>query len=124
MAMVTRWISGAIVANWRALPVVLMLVIWFFFSGFRSILKTKQRRAVKEALLCCFCFGVLFSLMCFGCYGLVDPANKLVRPGAVPVGADALARFAFFGYASLAVAVAAGLLLEWQSRRGAPLERA
>jgi hypothetical protein len=111
----TKLISWAIVQYWRALPLVAALVFWLLASGFRTVLRQREQRLVREALLCASCFGLLFSLACFGCYGLVDPANGLAR---VPASPAALGRFATFGYASFAVAALAGAWLEVLLRRG------
>ena len=112
----TKWISELMVIYWKALPIFAMALLWLFFTGFRFILKTKEQRLLRETLLCFFCFGLGLAFLCFGTYGLVDPANGLARPGAAPVGEAALLRFEWMGYSSLAVALVAGMLLELSFR--------
>ena len=114
----TKLISSAIVSYWRLLPVLLVCALWVFFAGTKQIRKLKRRRLIREALLLCAVFGFLFALTCFGCYGLVDPGNHLARPGAAPVSAGELARFALLGYSAFAAAAAAAGLLEWELHRG------
>jgi hypothetical protein len=114
----TGIVSGWIVAHAKLMPIVGAALVWFFFSGSRSILRTGRERFVRELLLCLACFGILFALLCFTSYGLVDPANGFARPGAIPVSPSALARFALMGWTALAVAGGAGVLLEWRIRRG------
>jgi hypothetical protein len=114
----TNLISGAIVAYWRLMPVLLVCALWVFFAGTKKIRKLGRRRIAREVLLLCSVFGFLFALTCFGCYGLVDPQNHLARPGAVPVTPAELTRFALLGYVSLLAATAAAGALEWELRRG------
>lgn len=104
------------IVYWKALPILAMALLWLFFAGFRFILKTKEQRLLREALLCVFCFGLALALLCFGTYGLVDPANGLGRPGAVPVTGEALLRFEWTAYSSLVVALLAGVFLELSFR--------
>lgn len=113
----TKWISGSMIHYWKALPIVLMVLCWLFFTGFRMILKTKEKRIQREFLLSVFCFGIGFAFLCFGTYGLVDPVNGLARAKAAPVSAGDLARFAWMGYLSIAAALIAGLVLEISLRR-------
>ncbi len=110
--LLTKWISRALILNWKALPLVLLALCWLFFTGFRQILKTKHQRILREFLFGLFCCGLGVAFLCFGTYGLVDPANGLARHGATLVRADELLRFEWMGYASLCTAVAAGFLLE------------
>jgi hypothetical protein len=114
----TNLISGAIVAYWRLMPVLLVCALWVFFAGTKKIRKLGRRRLAREALLLCSVFGFLFALTCFGCYGLVDPENHLARARAVPVKAEELTRFALLGYASIVAAACAAGALEWEMRRG------
>jgi len=114
---VTKFLSSVVVLYWRALPLVLMLALWFFFAGTKEIRRRGRRRIYREALLLASVFGFLFSLSCFACYGLVDPANALARKGAVPVSAAELARFELLGYGAILAATAAAALLEWELRR-------
>jgi hypothetical protein len=113
----TSMLSGLVVGWAKLLPVLAFGLIWMFFSGSRTILRAGEERFLRELLLCLSCFGLFFFLVCFGCYGLVDPANHFARPGALPPTPAELARFAQLGYASLAVGVVAGVLLEWRIRR-------
>lgn len=113
----TRFITASIVEYWKALPILLMALLWLFFSGTKTIRRLPRSRLLSELLLCLSVFGVGYSFLNFGVYGLVDPRNALARPGALPVGVGELARFEFFGYLSLAVALAAGIALELVLRR-------
>lgn len=117
MHIVTKFISGSLVEHWKALPVVGMVLIWLFFSGTKTVRRLPRSRLLAEALLCLFVFGMGYGLLNFGVYGLVDPRNALARPGAFPVDEGELARFAFYGYLSLVVAVMAGVALELVLRR-------
>jgi hypothetical protein len=115
----TSAIARNLALNWRLLPVLAMLLFWFFFSGFRAILRARVDRVAREVLLLFSCFGFLFAILFFASYGLVDPANGFARPGAVPVSPVSMARFAELGYLSLITALLAGALLEWRMRRKA-----
>lgn len=112
----TAILARTLALNWKLLPLAAVLLFWFFFSGFRAILRSKEDRLARELLLCLSCFGLLYALLCFATYGLVDPANGFARPGSVPVSAASLARFALMGWCSVAVAVASGAVLEWRMR--------
>ena len=115
--MSSKLISQALVQYWKLVPILVMLVLWIFFTGFRTILRTREQRLARELLLCLSCFGFLFALLCYGSYALVDPANGLARQGApAPLPAE-LDRLGSLGGLSLTVSLVAGLALEILLRR-------
>lgn len=116
---ITQLISSTLVQHYKALPIVLMVLVWWFFAGSRHIMKKKSGRIHRELLFCLSVFGIGFGLLNFVVYGLVDPANGLARPGALPVPPEDFLRFERSAYASLAVAVLAFLALEYSLKREA-----
>lgn len=112
----TKQISSSMILYWRAMPIFAFGLIWFFFTGFRSILRTGEQRWRREALLCGLALGIFLTALAFGAYGLVDPANGLARLRARPVPPGALERFEWMGYASLLLAVLSGIGLELSLR--------
>jgi hypothetical protein len=112
----TSLISAQVAQHWKLLPILAILFTWFFFSGFRTILRNRRDRLFREFLHCVSSLGLLLSLLSFACYGLLDPANHLARTGALPVATDVLSHLEAMAYGSALFAVLAGIALEVRLR--------
>ena len=108
----TKIISSFLVNYYKLLPILLMALCWWFFTGARVLFRKKHKRIRREILFCLSVFGLAFGIANFLVYGLVDPANGLARPGALPVPPADFLRFERTAYLSLAVSLLAFVALE------------